>query len=379
MSKRKCPICSCNEKKRIEQIKLLLPEEYQLPSEYWIVECDRCGFSYADTGATIENYNHYYATCNTYSGIPDDVEEREYLYNDVNELLKGRVDKSDSLMDIGFGKGEFLSWLNENHYINIMGLDPSVESVARMNNRGINAVVGNIYDLPLANLKKRMKCVFLFAVLEHLLYPKEAIFNIKTYLEEDGYLILNVPNCACLDNSYPILDAFNQEHINYFSIISLDNIMAECGFKKIESKIIQRGEEILALYQLKDNKNSKLEKDTICSKEIRRYISKFSERKVYIQEQLNVLKKHNITEIYVWGTGAYTMWLLANSMLMDFSIQFIDNNTTKIGKNLGAGRIYKPDCIKNQEKPIVICSMLYSQDIKKQILRMGLKNEIVIL
>ena len=101
--------------------------------------------------------------------------------------------------------------------------------------------------------------------------------------------------------------------------------------------------------------------------------------KVYIQEQLNVLKKHNITEIYVWGTGAYTIWLLENSMLMDFSIQFIDNNTTKIGKNLGAGRIYKPDCIKNQEKPIVICSMLYSQDIKKQILRMGLKNEIVIL
>jgi len=361
---------------------MILPAKYCLPESYNIVSCNQCGFCYADTSATMENYNNYYEQCNVYSGMPVDDSDWNELHGIASDWIADELDKNAALLDMGFGQGNFLCWLKENGYHNIVGIDPSDISVESVKQRGVRAVTGSVFELPKRELQKQFDCVFLFDVLEHLLFPKEAIQNITQYLKQDGYIVISVPNYNCLKyNHNPITNMFNQEHINYFSEVSLDNMMMGTGFDKIKTNVNVKGEqeEIIAMYQMTGDMKTDIEKDDTCRDEIKDYIQKFMTRKISIEEKLLNIVKSSRKEIYVWGTGAFTMWLLANTPLSDCEITFIDNNEVKVGQSFWKGIIKAPKEIDREDVPIVICSMLYAEQIKQQIRNTGLHNEIIII
>lgn len=358
-----------------------IPQLYQLPREYDVVSCNDCGFCYADTNACQEDYDVYYANYNTYSGTPVKDEAWSSLICTAKKYINLHMTKEVRMLDMGFGKGVFLKWLKKEGYTNVCGIDPSEDSVSQMLSEGIEVKVGSIFDNVQPNECNAYGCVFLFDVLEHLLFPLEAISNLKKYLITNGYLLLSVPNYAALENnSYPLPNVFNQEHINYFSIISLDNLMSICGFERVEINSDIRGEEeeIIALYQLKDNNEEGLiVRDDYCELSVNGFIQKFETVKKVVNTKINELKALGIESVYIWGTGAYTMWLLANSDICDFSIQFIDNNQVKIGSLFYNSLIVSPFQITDSERPILICSMLYSDEIEYQIRQMGLTNRVV--
>lgn len=379
---RKCPVCDSSEYKSIYEIKMILPEEYHLPNGYDVVTCESCGFCLADTSASLADYNHYYGECNVYSGTPVGEEEWNELHFTAGNMINDKLGKDEPIMDMGFGKGNFLRYLKKKGYSNIFGIDPSPDSVNSVKKSGIEAFVGSIFEEPDKNQIDKYKCVALFDVLEHLLYPKEAIINLGKYIKDDGYMIISVPNYNCLKyNNNPITNMFNQEHINYFSEQSLDNIMFECGYVRVATNVnvIGENEEIIAMYTKSDVSEKEILKDNHCKTEIEAFINKFDIRKNSIDDNLNKLKKDNIDDIYVWGTGAFTMWLLANTVMSEFNIRFIDNNALKKGHSFWKGTIDVPGSIDNEKAPIVICSMLYANQIKEQIEGMGLNNTILIV
>lgn len=57
---RNCPICDKRNGEKIEHICMNVPENYRLPDSYNIVVCDNCGMVYADTSASVEDYDWYY-------------------------------------------------------------------------------------------------------------------------------------------------------------------------------------------------------------------------------------------------------------------------------------------------------------------------------
>lgn len=379
---RTCPICGSEDSHNIEQIRLWLPKEYHLPEEYYITSCSVCGFCYADTSATAKDYDNYYANCNSYSGTPVAPDEWSWLHETVGRLVFPYISKMQYQLDMGFGKGNFLRWMRTHGYSNIIGIDPSPESVDMVKAEGFTAILGSIFDSPAEDYRHHFQCVFLFDVLEHLLYPKEAIKNLIQYIIPEGYIALSVPNYACLKKNYhPITNMFNQEHINYFSELSLDNLMSECGLVRITTNVGCKGkdEEIVALYQVSDKHDVLIKMDLECEKEICEYTQHFRDKKREIEYQLGRLRENGIEDVYVWGTGAFTMWLLANTNLIDFQIQFIDNNPTKMGKQFGNSLIFGPDKITQSGRVIIICSMLYAKEIEKQIREMGIENDIIIL
>lgn len=378
MKFRKCPICDGKATDVLGEIHFWLPDRYSLPNEYSISACKQCGFCYADTSASLEDYNCYYSNCNTYSGSPIDIDEWNTLHITALEMIREYVKKTDFVLDMGFGKGVFMRRLHEEGYTHIYGIDPSQDSVSMVERFGIGkAYVGSIFERPDASERYKYKCVFLFDVLEHLLYPQLAVRNLTEYVEPKGYVLISVPNYASLaENNTPIPNIFNQEHINYFSLTSLDNLLMSHGMRRISTNLSQEdvGDEIVALY-CKDTEISPKGKDTICHQAIRKYLEHFDKQKEIIEEKLIRLNEEE--HIYVWGTGAYTAWLLANTKLGDFSIEFIDNNKTKLGKNFYKSKIHSPEYITQGNIPIVICSMLYAEVIEKQIREMGLNNEII--
>ena len=65
-STRRCPVCSKNQVKNLKKIEMIVPKEYHLPNSYQVVACENCGFVYADTNASMEDYDWYYTYYNFY-------------------------------------------------------------------------------------------------------------------------------------------------------------------------------------------------------------------------------------------------------------------------------------------------------------------------
>ncbi len=107
--------------------------------------------------------------------------------------LLGRA--SGKILDVGCGDGEFLSSLNANEW-ETYGLEFSVAACAIAKNKGVN--VAQI-DLVNSNFSS---CFFdvvtMWHVLEHLSDPLSALHKARQILKDDGLLVIEVPNSACL-------------------------------------------------------------------------------------------------------------------------------------------------------------------------------------
>ncbi len=235
-----CPICKSRSHKILKTMRFAIPEYFHLPNHYDVVVCADCGFCFAATEAAMEDYEHYYEVCNFYSGVPEESEGKLMLDQKLAGLVEKVVSPEDSLLDIGFGAGNLLRLLKQKGFHNIFGLDPSEDSVARIREEGITAYLGSVFDEPDGSLRRRFDCVLLIAVLEHLLYPESSVRHISDYLKEGGKLIISVPNYADLfDDCSLIANHFNQEHINYFSPVSLDNLLNANGFWKTVMQMLE--------------------------------------------------------------------------------------------------------------------------------------------
>ena len=90
MLHRNCPVCDKKTGEKIEHICMNVPENYRLPDSYNIVVCDNCGMVYADTSASMEDYDWYYTNCNFYGDDSKDDNSERYdwmLYESIGHLV----------------------------------------------------------------------------------------------------------------------------------------------------------------------------------------------------------------------------------------------------------------------------------------------------
>lgn len=386
---RACPVCGGNHVESIEKIRMILPDSIPLPNEYDIVSCDHCGFSYANTSASKEAYDSYYAAYNNYSFTYSkqmETSSYDYTFLQVVQLVGEYIQRTDNILDIGFGSGTLLLNLHREGYQNLTGVDPSQNSVDHLKQAGIAAFRKSVYE-DAGDLKGRFHAVFLMSVAEHLLFPKEAITQASSYLKEGGYLLVDIPDYSKVDHiNRPIPNQFNQEHINYFSEQSFANLLlgTGCWVEKCES-IEKNGEPCLLFVIQKQPRNLKdmapgIQRDEKTKKAIKRYLAQqLSVQEKTEQVLLELLE--NQTPIVIWGTGAMTMQLLAGTNLAKCDIRaFVDKNPAKIGKVFYGKKVLPPENVAlYPEATVLICAMLYSQEIKDEMEAMGLSNEVISL
>lgn len=381
-----CPVCNDGKKAKILNTIYLGNQEYaKLPNSYDVVCCEKCGFCYADTTATMKDYDDYYKNCNVYSSCPNKMNEKESGFDVAQEAMKKFLSYTSKIVDIGSGSGYFEIKSMKSGYKNVIGIDPSIESIKNLVNKGLNGIVGNVYDEPCKELKGEIDAVFLLAVLEHLLNPKEAIKQISKYLKPSGKLFIWIPDYGNIDkNLTKQPNNFNHEHINYFSRKSLNNLLNICGFKELFCKTSICANNSLKEYQLfsvytHEEEIVLLEKDKSTEGAISKYFEREKKISNILSHKIDEIKRKN-KEIIVWGTGAFTMNLLATTSLNQCNIiAYVDNNPLKIGKVLQGKAIISPNELKGMTGIILIASMLYSKDIIKQIRDMKLTNEIEII
>lgn len=386
---RACPVCGGKSGEVIRKIHMTLPEDLPLPSQYDVVSCVRCGFCYADTSATQEDYDAYYVNYNSYSEeeIGKSFESR---FVRIREMLESHLDLTSRIVDFGFGNGNILLRLRAAGYQNLVGLDPSRETVEHGKERGIEAFQRNLYDDP-GPLRERFDAVILTYVMEHLLHPKLGLQRAGSYLRDNGYLIVEFPDYSMCDHvNLPIPNQFNQEHINYFSDCSFANLLHGTGLQVVSAQSLPLDEglrdslEYGCLFLLQkcggdpSAPASDFERDTKTKIHIERYLSRQESHGLELQRQIETLNRER-TPLVIWGTGAFTMSLLASTVLDKCNIvAFADGNPLKVGTSiLGMPVIAPEDVGCYPDAAILICAMKYGPQIRGKISELGLKNRVI--
>lgn len=390
---RKCPICGGSTGEILYKQKFILTENSILPPQYDLVYCIDCGFVFADTSASQEDYNIYYSEFSKYEDSTiatggffraEDIMRQERTAADLSLFIK----RTDKILDIGCANGGLLYALKKLGYKNLLGIDPSIKCIENITALGISAIEGGLFS---DNFKKdkwveeKFDCIILSHVLEHIYDLDLAVKNCLELLNDRGILYIEVPNATCYSNYYIVPNYyFDCEHINHFSINSFNNLLKKLGFELLheinKELIVSEDKKYPALgliYSKATNivTNYEFKKENEVKNEILAYIKKsMDDLRFNIIDQLYLSQE----KIIVWGAGSYTLRLLSDTNLDKCSIvAFVDNDSKKRGSKLLNKNISSPQILEKHGNKILICSALHNDEIIHQIKEMGISNEVV--
>ncbi|HTW96830.1 MAG TPA: class I SAM-dependent methyltransferase [Candidatus Methylomirabilis sp.] len=138
-------------------------------------------------------------------------EDEQQETNRFENLVLSFLDRLDfvgkDVLDVGCGRGIFLSQIKNAHSLN--GVDISDAAVKIAASKGINALQRELPDL---NLNQTFDIITCFETLEHTSRWRESIVQMVKLLRESGYLVISVPN----EDSILI-----NEHVAYFDVLRL--------------------------------------------------------------------------------------------------------------------------------------------------------------
>ncbi len=141
--------------------------------------------------------------------------------------------KKKSLLDMGSGTGDFLLYATKKNW-QVAGIEPNERAAKRSAAKGIR-----VYPTLQALQGRSFQIITLWHVLEHLPDLEASINGIERLLEDDGTLIVAVPNFKSFDANYygPYWAAYDvPRHVWHFSRRAIQKLFHNHGFRLIKTK-----------------------------------------------------------------------------------------------------------------------------------------------
>jgi 2-polyprenyl-3-methyl-5-hydroxy-6-metoxy-1,4-benzoquinol methylase len=230
--------------------------------EYSVIDCETCGFKHLDpipTDAELEEfYKRKYFHLIKMGGRAPEIRrligeadearsEREWLektlYTDINAILEDSGMRTGrSICDVGCGTGDFLKFMQKQGW-DCTGIEPSEEGASRATDSRVA-----IHNCPLETFvsayprySNSFDVVSLLNVLEHVPSPQAILRQVKDLLKpESGIIVIRVPNDFTTIQQVAQAKLVKEpwwvavpDHINYFSIESLQRLLTSMGFETL--------------------------------------------------------------------------------------------------------------------------------------------------
>ena len=377
MIKRCCPVCVGEETKKVFHRDFGGMESIVPFSGYDVVQCTRCGAFYADSIGETMPLMHYYEMMSKYETEAFSV-SREALaeYEFAIGFLRGHLAPEQSIIDIGCGNGAMLHMLQEQGFHHLTGLEPSEKNCRGITERwGIRAVAGALGEEipPLAD--ETFDVVLMEGVLEHLIDVQGNVREALSYLKEDGALYLNVPDLAAFPACHDLYQQFSVEHVNFFSLPSMQNLMREFGMTCVAYD--RNGYGVFTLWRHASEGVPALAFDHTGTADMRTYLTGAEQLAAQMKDRLAPYRGR---AVYVWAAGTHTAMLYQLRLLDGIHVRaIIDSNANYQGKEVYGVPVIAPQELTEREPlPIIISSQLAQDAIHAQIKeKMGLPNEMV--
>jgi len=373
-TKRLCPCCSNSQAYKLCTIQLCAIEDERLPLSFDVVACSNCGLCFDDMAACQKNFDDYYAGLvkyqiqNTY-GSGEFTSAEMSRYDDIYSFCKTHLGNDSKILDIGSGKMGLLKRLSQLGFKNLCAIEPS----ALKEKDDSIAIYESLDEVVAKNLK--FDFVFCTQVLEHVFDIEKFIHNLSTILEPQGACYIEVPDAEknCMPYLAPFY-LFDREHINHFTSRTLNTTLSLRGFtKKSERKFHYVYESIGCIFK-KGSDCSELIFDAEGWANIEKY--------VYRSLQQDGLKHLQDAKkpVILWGLGAYLRRIILKEAFPKNIAAIIDRDRGGKGQLWNGVPLVTAEVLSATEfssATVIITSVLYANEIKKQISSMNFKGTVL--
>jgi SAM-dependent methyltransferase len=383
---RPCPVCGGQERRRLFRQRFL---EGPLGDGYDVVVCTHCGAGFADGIPSQAAMDQYYSEQSKYSydssggnESPWDFKRFEATADQVVPRLRSAYAR---ILDIGCATGGLLSVLRGRGFRNVTGVDPSpacAKAAARLH--GLKVRTATLSQL--GGWEERFDLVLMVGALEHLRDAGDAVRTASRLLAPGGLLYCAVPDAEGLPG-FPgsPFQQFSVEHVNFFSLASLDRLLGSCGLGSVErarwSVEWRSGvTEAIASGLYRPGKAGEPAFDDRTGPALERYIEISSAGDREIAALVDSIRASQ-EPILVWGAGTLARRLLATTALAKANIvAFVDTNPHLSGRTLANRPILGPAEMTGLKQRIFICSAAFHDEILEVIRgKLGLNNPVISL
>lgn len=388
---RPCPVCDGRRRHLVHHHPLAAIEGISLHEGYEVVACDRCGMVYADCIPDQSAFDHYYEASSRYEdnvrdGLPSAVDQTRFA-NIASGLAINLGNQDMRALDFGCSTGGLLAELKARGFRNLAGVDPSSQCCRTVQQiQGIRAYQGTLFT-PIP--EGQWDLITSVGVLEHVRDLCRAVQNLRDGLCDGGVLYVEVPDLEGFwkTNEAPFQE-FSTEHINYFTALSLDTIMARLGMARAFGEIAQRvhsggsSMQVIAFGYRKMGSSGRFspERDLNGPIAAKHYADLCAAQAAPELHQIHELASSN-EPFAIWGAGTVCCRLLATTELAEAPIAgIIDSNPHLQGRCLAGHRVQPPEWLQHFPGKIFIASRGYSSEIQFAIRQtFGLTNPIIAL
>jgi 2-polyprenyl-3-methyl-5-hydroxy-6-metoxy-1,4-benzoquinol methylase len=148
-------------------------------------------------------------------------------------LIRKYGTEEKTLLDVGAGTGDFLLTAKESNW-DVDGVEPNNEAKMRAKEKGID-----LYSSLGTLVKRKYNVITLWHVLEHLPNLENQIRQLVSLLNENGTLIIAVPNFRSYDAWYyqKYWAAYDvPRHLWHFSKETIEKLFSDHGMKVVKTK-----------------------------------------------------------------------------------------------------------------------------------------------
>jgi len=339
---RNCSVCNSNESITIYKQPIgSIVGIGDIGYEHKIDRCNTCGFIFANSILQEKEILKYYEKMSNYenpahSGLHSEM-RKQSIERQINFIL-GHLPKNfnGTALDIGCSVPYGLSILKSKGW-KVLGLDPSDSCIKIAKDLWDVDVKKGFFNIDNFKNERLFELIILSHVLEHLIYPSETLSQLKEILSADGVIYIEVPNLLEHNN---LTGYFTFEHVNYFTPISLENIVKNNGFEIQKIQLIKNDESELsyssvgALIKKAQSENTKINVDTSSFAALENYKTHIGSRIKKINLALDKIDKSiEKGRLALWGGGIHTSQLLSETNLREMDIFCIyDNDPKKNGE-----------------------------------------------
>jgi SAM-dependent methyltransferase len=324
-----------------------------------LAECLKCGFVFNDDDIDEQTLNQFYRQENFYysEGSFGTGGQDLFRYNRYMSFFKPFLKPTDTIADIGCGKGQWVKYLRDHGYPHACGVELDSRMVMLAQQQALPVFEGSALNLPFK--PDSVDVIIYLHILEHLLNPRHVIQSAWKCLKKNGYVFIEVPNDLKYSEAR-VFDFFwlaTIEHINHFSRRYLEILLETESFEFIKKKEILmpynhptlRYPSLLRVFQKKENKKRSIEKPIHHQSRLRNHIDKHLKiENRYLDERCRMIQslKDTNTHLYIWGIGREFFSLSTVTDVLSCNIQaLLDINPDKQGKSIDGLKIMPPEIL----------------------------------
>ena len=343
--------------------------------------CGGCGFiSNVDFNPELVKYSPDCEESQGFSGTYN-----KFAYRTATNLIKKYDLHRKKVIEIGCGKGEFLTLLCELGENQGVGFDPAY--VPGRNKEESNARVTFIQDYyseRYSHYQGDLICCRM--TLEHIHDPANFVGMVRRSIGDHSNVIIffQVPDVTRILRDCAFEDIY-YEHCSYFSPGSLGRLFLKNSFELLDVSSVYDGQYIILEAQplrrgMGNRDYSKTDLATMIDCAVK--FQKTYQNKVdFWRKQLAMIKTENKKAV-IWGSSSKGVSFLTNLGIYD-EIQYVaDINPFRQGSYMaGTGQlIIAPDVLREYKPDIVIImNAIYQKEIQKDLTQMGLAPQIMTL